>query len=117
MERLVEIGLTKRIGVSNATIEQLQRILAIAKIKPFSNHIECCPGLHQKKMIKFCRDNDILVTAYCPLSRPDFQRFSLNYNNDENIKAISQKYNKTSSQLILRYLVKHYIFKHLIHVK
>lgn len=101
----MEIGLTKRIGVSNATVEQLKRILTVSKIRPFSNHIECCPGHHQKKLIKYCRDNNILVTAYCPLSRPDFQRFSQHYNSDETVKSICRKYNKTSPQLILRYLV------------
>lgn len=105
MELLIGLGLTKHIGVANASIPQLDQILAAATIKPATNHIECCPGLHQKKTIKFCKENEILVTAYCPLGRPDFRRLSERYNNDSGVLEICQRHGKTSSQLILRYLV------------
>lgn len=104
MEYLVEIGLTKTIGVANCSVVQLQRILHEATICPKIVHIECCPGLHQKKLIKFCKDKNILVTAYCPLNRPDFQAFAESYNNHSGVIEICNKYKKTSSQLILRYL-------------
>lgn len=105
MEHLLEIGLTKTIGVANCTQVQLKRILSAANIPPTIVHIECCPGLHQKKLIKFCMDQDILVSAYCPLNRPDFREFADTYNNHIGIVHICQKHKKTSSQLILRYLV------------
>lgn len=105
MERLIGLDLAKHIGVANASVPQLAQILAAATIKPATNHIECCPGLHQKKTIKFCKDNEVLVTAYCPLGRPDFRRLSERYNNDSGVLEICQRHGKTSSQLILRYLV------------
>ena len=39
MEKLVEKGLTRSIGVSNFNIERLQRILAIANIPPAVNQV------------------------------------------------------------------------------
>jgi aldehyde reductase len=39
MEKLVEQGLTKSIGVSNFNSQQLERILAIASIKPVTNQV------------------------------------------------------------------------------
>lgn len=104
LEYLVEIGLTKSIGVANCTKVQLQRILDEATIHPKIVHIECCPGLHQKKLIKYCNDKNILVSAYCPLNRPDFREFAEGYNNHGGVLDICHKYRKTSSQLILRYL-------------
>lgn len=39
MEKLVQQGLTKSIGVSNFNSQQLERILAIATIKPVTNQV------------------------------------------------------------------------------
>ena len=39
MEKLVDQGLTKSIGVSNFNSEQLERVLANAKIKPVTNQV------------------------------------------------------------------------------
>lgn len=40
MERCVQLGLTKSIGVSNFNIKQLQDILEIATIKPVVNQVK-----------------------------------------------------------------------------
>jgi len=49
MEKLVELGLTKSIGVSNFNSEQLTRLLANCKIKPIHNQVRqlwLCLGFH-----------------------------------------------------------------------
>lgn len=108
MEKLVEIGLVKSIGVSNFNSEQLTRLLSIAKIKPVCNQVECNPNINQKKLIKFCKELNIVVVAYCPLrmpinDNPDLPKAAMS---DDNIKAIAEKYNKSTAQVILRYLVR-----------
>ena len=45
MERMVDIGLVKNIGVSNCTIPVLIDILSYAKHKPVINQIELHPYL------------------------------------------------------------------------
>lgn len=47
MERMVEIGLVKSIGVSNCSIPMFFDILTYAKIKPAVNQIEVHPYLAQ----------------------------------------------------------------------
>lgn len=39
MEECVKMGLVKSIGVSNFNSEQLDRLLAVAKIKPVTNQV------------------------------------------------------------------------------
>jgi aldehyde reductase len=39
MEKCVELGLVRSIGISNFNIEQMSRILKIAKIKPTVNQV------------------------------------------------------------------------------
>ncbi|XP_055377209.1 aldo-keto reductase family 1 member B1-like [Condylostylus longicornis] len=104
MEKLIDLRLVKSIGVSNFNSEQLTRLLSVAKIKPVHNQIECHPALNQKKLIKFCKERDIIVTAYCPLGRPDPAKKTPNYIFDDKVKEIGEKYNKTAAQIVLRYL-------------
>ena len=53
VEKLVEDGLTKNIGVSNYNVQILLIVLSIAKIKPFVNEVEFHPYLYQKDLLEF----------------------------------------------------------------
>ncbi len=60
-------GLTRHIGVSNFTLDQLD---AIADRAPFSNlQVECHPFHTQDALRAWCRDHDWAFTAYSPLAQ------------------------------------------------
>jgi alcohol dehydrogenase (NADP+) len=71
MEKAVNAGLIRHIGVSNFGIKRLEELMANSVIKPEMNQIECHPYLHQTELIDFCHKNGIHVTAYSPLGSPD----------------------------------------------
>lgn len=104
MERLVELGWVKSIGVSNFNSEQIARLLTIAKIRPVINQVECSPTINQKKLTKFCKDRNIAVTGFCPLGHPNPAMRTPDFMYDARVKAIADKYNKTPAQIGLRYL-------------
>lgn len=70
MEEMVDLGLTKSIGVSNFSYEQIQRILNDCRIKPVTNQVECHAYFPQRKLFDFCHKNGITITAYAPIGSP-----------------------------------------------
>ncbi|XP_026477947.1 1,5-anhydro-D-fructose reductase-like isoform X2 [Ctenocephalides felis] len=107
MEECVQLKLARSIGVSNFNSEQIDRILAVCKIKPVTNQVECSPNLNQRKLIQFCKERDIVVTGYTPLGRPHDDRpgTPVTALKSPIVEDLSKKYNKTPAQIVLRYLV------------
>lgn len=75
MEKQVDKGLTKSIGISNFNKTQIERMLKENRIKPSALQIEMHPYLQQKELVQFCKNNDILVIAYSPLGSPGIRKF------------------------------------------
>lgn len=105
MEKLVQLGLVRSIGISNFNSVQIDRLLSVAKIRPVTNQIEVSPKLNQRQLTKFCKDRGIVVTAYSPLGRPDLKNRTPSYIFDDKVEKIAAKYGKTTAQVVLRYLV------------
>lgn len=76
MEKQVEAGLAKWIGLSNFNKNQIQRILDNAKIPPANLQIELHIYLQQKELVEFCKSNQIVVSAYAPLGSRGVVKFS-----------------------------------------
>ncbi|MDR0955668.1 MAG: aldo/keto reductase [Candidatus Nomurabacteria bacterium] len=91
-------GKARSIGVSNYTIKHLEDMKTYAKIKPAVNQVELNVFLQQPELIQYCRDNDIAVEAYSPLSRASQMDNPI-------IAEIAAKHHKTYAQIMLRWLV------------
>jgi aldehyde reductase len=108
MEKLVDLSLAKSIGVSNFNSEQITRILENCRIKPVTNQVECSATLNQKKLTAFCKERDIVITAYSPLTRPHYYAANPSLPKppltDERVAEVGKKYGKTAAQVVLRYL-------------
>ncbi len=101
MKELYETNKIKAFGVSNFTIAHLKKAIPIAKELDFpitTNQIEFHPGLYQEELVNYCKDNDIAIEAYSPLTRGKI-------NDDEVLKSIADKYNKTPAQIALRWII------------
>ena len=81
------------IGVSNYNICHLNTILQQCSVKPYVNQIEISPYLSRKKLIKYCKNNDIKIVAHTSLTK------GIKFN-DEKLIKLSNK-TKVSIPLLL----------------
>ncbi len=66
MEDLQRSGLVKRIGVCNLNISLLRDLLATCEIRPAVHQVEMHPYLTQARLLRFCQNEKIAVTAFSP---------------------------------------------------
>ncbi|KAL7645578.1 UNVERIFIED_CONTAM: hypothetical protein RMT77_003964 [Armadillidium vulgare] len=108
MEKEVESGRAKGIGISNFNKSQIERILKVAKIPPVVLQIEIHCYFPQRKLVDFCKERNIAVTAYSPLGAPWTEEGkSIEPKLMENpvVLEIAKKHGKTAPQVLLRFLI------------
>ncbi|XP_063283767.1 aldo-keto reductase family 1 member A1 isoform X1 [Pelobates fuscus] len=112
MEKLVEKGLTKAIGLSNFNKRQIDDILSIAAVKPAVLQAECHPYLAQNELIAHCRAQGLAFTGYSPLGSPDRswrKPEDLVLLEEPCILAMAKKYGKSEAQILLRWQVQRHV--------
>ncbi|HEY0222546.1 MAG TPA: aldo/keto reductase [Lactovum miscens] len=67
-EKLYKEGKLKAIGISNFDQHDMENLLEVAEIKPMINQIEYYVGWTEPKIVKFAKENGILIEAYSPLA-------------------------------------------------
>ncbi|NP_001187825.1 aldo-keto reductase family 1 member A1-B [Ictalurus punctatus] len=106
MEKLVEKGLVRAIGLSNFNSRQINDVLSMANIKPTVLQVEGHPYLAQVELLAHCRERGLVMTAYSPLGSPDraWKRPDEPVVLEEPvIAALAKKYNKSLAQIIIRW--------------
>ena len=104
LEEAVEKGKVKSIGLSNFLKKHIEQILNNCKIKPVINQIECHPLYYDKDTIEYCKSQNIIIEAYCPLAE-----FHKNLIQNKNIVEIAKSLGKSVPQVILRWHLQHQI--------
>ncbi|KAI0999277.1 D-galacturonate reductase [Podosphaera aphanis] len=67
MEKLMDTGKVRAIGVSNYSVRSLEELLPHVQIIPAVNQIENHPSLPQQDVVDLCKAKGIHITAYSPL--------------------------------------------------
>jgi 2,5-diketo-D-gluconate reductase A len=89
-------GLAREIGVSNYTTDQMDAVTDDTGERPAVNQIEWSPFGHSREMLRYCRERDILVQAYSPLTRA--QRLD-----DPTLAELGSHHGKTPAQVLIRW--------------
>jgi diketogulonate reductase-like aldo/keto reductase len=100
MEELYWEGRIKAIGVSNFYPDRLMDLIQFNKVVPAVNQIETHPFCQQIEAAKFMAENNVQIESWGPLAEGRNNIF-----NNELLKNIAVKYNKTTAQVILNWLI------------
>lgn len=101
LESYYQRGWARAIGVSNFSEIHMQQLLEDgAAITPHVNQIEASVYLQYDKIVKYCREHNIVVQAYSPLGRG-----VTNALNDPVVLEIATKHGRDAGQVSMRYLV------------
>jgi diketogulonate reductase-like aldo/keto reductase len=101
MERLVDDGHCRSIGLSDITLEKLREIVAAARIKPAMVQVESHPYLPEWELLDFCCEHGIVLQAFAALGHA----MEPNVLADPVITAIAQRVHKTPAQVALAWAV------------
>ena len=96
-EELRDAGLTRSIGVSNFTIEHLERLARETITTPAVNQVELHPRFQQTELRAYHREHGIVTEAWSPLGQGG------EILEDPTIGAIANNHGKTPAQVILRW--------------
>src|ERR1700722_15278334 len=101
LERLVDDGRCKSIGLSDVTLEKLREIVAAARIKPAVVQVESHPYLPEWELLDFCREQGIALLAFAALGHGLDPKVL----EDPVITGIAQRVRKTPGQVALAWAV------------
>jgi diketogulonate reductase-like aldo/keto reductase len=101
LERLVDEGHCKSIGLSDVNLEKLREIVAVARIKPAAVQVESHPYLPEWELLDFCRENGIVLLAFAALGHAADPKLL----DDPVITGIAQRLGKTPAQVALAWAV------------
>lgn len=108
MEELVREGLVKEIGVCNFGTSLIRDLMSQAALPPAVLQVEMHPYLSQQKLLRFCKEQDIAVTAFSPLGAQSYFQLQMAESSEsllqhEAIQDIASSHRKTPAQVLLRW--------------
>ena len=106
MEDLPAAGLTRHLGVCNLATPLLRELLAHARIRPIDLQVEIHPYLTQAKLLRFCHEQNIHVTAFSPLGAPSYVPLGMAEEEDSvlrepSVQTIAEELGATPGQVVL----------------
>lgn len=105
LETLLADGKVRAIGISNFMPEDIEKLMASAKVAPAVNQIEVHPYFQQPEVQSLNRKYGILTQAWAPLGGITFYRpgFAKSTMDEPVILALASKYGKSAAQIMLRW--------------
>lgn len=100
MEEMVKEGKIRSLGVSNFNRHHLEDLFKNSTIRPVINQIEVHPLMSQVENIEYNHSLGIQVEAWGPFGQGNIDITGLSI-----LKELAKKYGKTTSQIVLRWIV------------
>lgn len=98
MERAIEAGLARSIGISNFSLDELDRLLAVANVKPAVNQVQFSPFRYRRLLLEGCRARGVELEAYGSLTHGREL-------DDPTVAAVARQHGRTAAQVLLRWAI------------
>lgn len=98
MEEAVDSGKLRSIGVSNFEIEDIDTLLAQARIRPVLNQIEMHPYYQRPELVSHLRDAGIAIESWAPLGHGRSALLA-----EPMLADLAQKHGRSVHQVLLRW--------------
>jgi len=99
MQELYKLGLVRAIGVSNFQPDRLIDLIIHNEVVPAVNQIETHPFHQQIETQKYLHENNVQIESWGPFAEGKNNLFQ-----NELLRSIGRKYNKTVAQVVIRWL-------------
>ena len=108
MEKLVEAGLSRQIGICNYSTSLVHDLMSYARIKPAMLQVESHPYHTQEALLRTAQQYGIAVTAFSPLGALSYVSIDMATANDSVliepvVMAAAQRIGATAAQVVLRW--------------
>lgn len=100
LEACVNRGLTRHVGVCNFSPRRLDRARELSNVPIFTDQVLFHPWWPQRKLLRYCQQHDILLTASSPLAHGMILE-------DEAVSELARAYGKSSAQVAIRWATQH----------
>jgi diketogulonate reductase-like aldo/keto reductase len=101
LERLVDDGRCRSIGLSDVTLEKVREIVGVARIKPAVVQVESHPYLPEWELLEFCQEQGIVLLAFASLGHS----LDPNVLTDPVITAVADQMHMSPAQVALSWAV------------
>jgi len=108
MEKLVDDGLVKHIGICNFGTSLLRDLLSYARIRPSVLQVESHPFLVQEKLLRYCQQEAIVLTAFSPLGAASYYSLGMASASESLldhriVQCIALAKHRSTAQILLRW--------------
>ncbi|MBI1170065.1 aldo/keto reductase [bacterium] len=98
LQKALEMGFTRNIGVSNYTVQMMRDARAILDAPIVTNQVEFQPLLNQDKLLAAANETGIPLSSYCSVARGEVFKYPI-------FGTIGAGYGKTAAQVVLRWIL------------
>jgi D-xylose reductase len=108
MEDVLRAGLVRHIGISNFGISLIRDLLSYAEVSPAVLQVEMHPFLTQEKLLRYCKEQEIAVTAFSPLGAASYYSIGMAGEGDSALEQpvvceIASRHGRSPAQVLLRW--------------
>jgi diketogulonate reductase-like aldo/keto reductase len=100
LNECVSQDLTRFIGVSNYSVDRLDRARRLSEEPIFTNQVLFHPWWPQRDLLQYCQQHDVVLTGYSPLANGGAI-------DDKMLAEIGDRYGKTGPQTAIRWATQH----------